>query len=237
MTPNGTCCPAGQKPSGNSCKPSSDNLPGGGNANSGGGVCCAPGNIPVAEAPVAIRRRSPKTAIAVRSARRPIRADDRPASSRQPPAMALSSTANAARQDERPPRDRARCVALGQKPDDKYQSTCIGPAAPACPDGSPIPASGSCPVELHSACAPGLVRQGTLCVCPNTGKPPTLKPGGGAMSFTCDVPVQQQLTPQVVPILPSCGPGQVLRDGRCFNVAPPPPITCGPNQICGRAAA
>ena len=148
MTPNGTCCPEGQKPSGNLCKPSSDIPPNGGNASDGGaGVCCAPGNIPVAGAACCHPAQVAKNGFCCPAGQSP------DPSGRQacikPPAACSGTVING---QCCPPGQataagpRQMCCPAGQKPDDRYQSTCVGPpaAAPAaCPDGSPIPASGS----------------------------------------------------------------------------------------------
>lgn len=59
-----------------------------------------------------------------------------------------------------------------------------------CAGGKPLPPNGVCPQpEALSACFPGLVKKGGICVCPNTGKPPVKKPGGNPICDPDDSPV------------------------------------------------
>ena len=147
--------------------------------------------------PVVIRHKSPRTAFAVPPASRPIRADDRPASSRQPPAAVRSSTANAARRDKQPPAGpRQRCCPAGQKPDDRYQSTIISlppPAPAACPDGSPIPASGSMSRRTaFSLCTGPRATRHAVCLPEHRQAADVEARRLSVGLLPCDAPVQQQ---------------------------------------------
>jgi hypothetical protein len=112
----------------------------------------------------------------------------------------------------------AACCPAGYQP--QQSGGCANGPLPLCPagqkldplhhvclclDGSAVPADKKCPaLKAASACAPGLVKKGDICVCPSTGQPMVQKVGGG---FTCDPPA---------PTAAACAPRFLsASDGTC----------------------